>query len=217
MKWLWGAVGFVAVFFIAYFIASATGRPVHLDRVSTVSSSGPTGSRWYLIVGKGPDQVRLGIPGTSKHLSDPGDPTPVLVAKRLIPKGMPGLIVATNSMYWAATTIPGKDIEVGAIADPSYLNGRAAAVDILPGEQIITSDFASPVPSMTVLVATEPIPKGTSGSTVVANGMYRATVPRPQQRQVGAISDPSYLRDRASVADIQLGQQLTEANFPATG
>ena len=70
---------------------------------------------------------------------------------------------------------------------------------------------------MTVLVATEPIPKGTPGSRVVTNGMYRATVSRPQDRQVGAISDPAYLRGRASVADIQLGQQLTEANFPARG
>jgi hypothetical protein len=43
--------------------------------------------------------------------------------------------------------------------------------------------------------------------------MYRATVTPTPQREVGAISDPSYLRDRASVADIQLGQQLTEANF----
>lgn len=140
---------------------------------------------------------------------------PVLVAKQLIPKGTPGLIVATNGMY-AATTLPPKEIEVGAVADPSYLKGRAAAVDILPGEQILASDFAS-VPSMTVLVATERIPKGTPGSIVVANGMYRATVPRPQQRQVGAISDPSYLMDRESVEDIQLGQQLTEANFPARG
>ena len=68
-----------------------------------------------------------------------------------------------------------------------------------------------------VLVATEPIPKGTPGSIVVANGMYRATVSRPQERQVGAISDPSYLRGRASFADIHLGQQITEANFPARG
>ena len=148
-----------------------------------------------------------------------GCPTPILVAKQLIPKGTTGSRIARQSMY-AATTLPPNDIEVGAIADPAYLNGRAAAVDILPGEQIIASDFASAlrgVPSMTVLVATEPILKGTPGSTVVANGMYRATVPRPQQRQVGAISDPSYLMDRASVADIQLGQQLTEANFPARG
>jgi hypothetical protein len=147
-------------------------------------------------------------------------PMTVLLAKRLIPKGTSGSTVATNVMYQAHTLQPEEEPEVGAIADPAYLNGRAAAVDILPGEQIIASDFASAlrgVPSMTVLVATEPILKGTPGSTVVANGMYRATVPRPQQRQVGAISDPSYLMDRASVADIQLGQQLTEANFPARG
>ena len=145
------------------------------------------------------------------------DPTPVLVAKQFIPKGTPGLLIGRQSMY-AATTLPSNEVEVGAVADPSYLHGHAAAVDILPGEQIIASDFtASGLASTVVLVATEPILKGTPGSTVVANGMYRATVPRPQDRQVGAISDPSYLRGRASVADIQLGQQLTEANFPATG
>jgi hypothetical protein len=143
-------------------------------------------------------------------------PTPVLVAKQLIPKGTPGSFLATSTMY-AATTLPPNEVEVGAVADPSYLNGQAAAVDILPGEQIVASDFASGVASMTVLVATEPIPKGTPGSIVVANGMYRATVSRPQERQVGAISDPSYLRGRASFADIHLGQQLTEANFPARG
>ena len=70
---------------------------------------------------------------------------------------------------------------------------------------------------MTVLVATARIPKGTPGSTVVANGMYRATVSRPKERQIDAISDPANLRGRASVADIHLGQQLTETNFPARG
>lgn len=145
------------------------------------------------------------------------EPTSVLVAKQRIPKGTPGLIVATNGMY-QATTLPSKEVEVGAVADPSYLNGHAAAVDILPGEQIIASDFtASGLAPGPVLVATQRIPKGTPGSIVVANGMYRATVSPPQEHQVGAISDPSYLRGRASVADIHLGQQLTEANFPARG
>jgi hypothetical protein len=75
---------------------------------------------------------------------------------------------------------------------------------------------SGPAP-LTVLVATERIPTGTPGSIVLENGMYRATVSRPQQREVGAISDPAYLGGRASVADIHLGQQLTEANFPARG
>jgi Flp pilus assembly protein CpaB len=69
-------------------------------------------------------------------------PTPVLVAKQLIPTGTPGSIVATNSMY-APTTLPRKEVEVGAVSDPSYLAGRAAAVDIFPGQQITSADFAA--------------------------------------------------------------------------
>jgi len=69
-------------------------------------------------------------------------PTPVLVAKQLIPTGTPGSIVATNGMY-APTTLPRKEVEVGAVADPSYLAGRAAAVDIFPGQQITATDFAA--------------------------------------------------------------------------
>jgi Flp pilus assembly protein CpaB len=69
-------------------------------------------------------------------------PTPVLVAKQLIPKGTPGTIVASQSMY-APTTLPRKEVEVGAIADPSYLSGRAASADIFPGQQFTSTDFAA--------------------------------------------------------------------------
>lgn len=69
-------------------------------------------------------------------------PTPVLVAKRLIPAGTPGTLVAQQSMY-AATTLPAKEVEVGAVADPSYLSGRAAATDIFPGQQFTATDFAA--------------------------------------------------------------------------
>ena len=69
-------------------------------------------------------------------------PTPVLVAKQLIPTGTPGSVVATNSMY-APTTLPQKEVEVGAVSDPSYLAGRAAATDIFPGQQITSADFAA--------------------------------------------------------------------------
>jgi len=69
-------------------------------------------------------------------------PTPVLMAKQYIPKGTPGALVASGQMY-APTTIPRKEVEVGAIADPSYLSGRAAAVEIFPGAQLTTADFAA--------------------------------------------------------------------------
>jgi Flp pilus assembly protein CpaB len=69
-------------------------------------------------------------------------PTPVLQAKQLIPAGTPGNIVASSQMY-VATTLPAKEIEVGALADPQYLAGRAAAVDIYPGQQFTAADFAA--------------------------------------------------------------------------
>ena len=64
----------------------------------------------------------------------------VLVAKQRIPTGTPGSIVLSQSMY-AATTLPPKEREDGAFADSSYLNGHAAAVDILPGQQLTETNF----------------------------------------------------------------------------
>jgi Flp pilus assembly protein CpaB len=76
------------------------------------------------------------------RVSGENAPTPVLVAKRLIPAGTPGSLVASEGMY-APTTLPAKEVEVGAIADPSYLSGRAAAADIFPGQQFTATDFAA--------------------------------------------------------------------------
>ena len=69
-------------------------------------------------------------------------PTPVLVAKQLIPAGTPGSLVASQSMY-APTTLPQKEVVVGAISDPAYLSGRAAAVEIFPGSQLTAESFAA--------------------------------------------------------------------------
>ena len=69
-------------------------------------------------------------------------PTPVLQANRLIPAGTPGTLVASQSMY-TSTTLPQKEVVVGAIEDPAYLSGRAAATDIFPGAQLTSTDFAA--------------------------------------------------------------------------
>ena len=69
-------------------------------------------------------------------------PTPVLVAKRLIPRGTSGSLIASQAMY-APTTLPRKEVVVGAVSDPQYLVGRAAAADILPGQQFTAVDFAA--------------------------------------------------------------------------
>jgi Flp pilus assembly protein CpaB len=75
------------------------------------------------------------------RVSSENAPTPVLVAKQLIPKGTPGTLAASASMY-VATTLPQKEVVVGAITDPTYLVGRAAATDVLPGAQITSADFS---------------------------------------------------------------------------
>jgi Flp pilus assembly protein CpaB len=69
-------------------------------------------------------------------------PTPVLVAKQVIQKGTPGALVASQTMY-QPTTLPRKEVDVGAIADPQYLAGRATAADIFPGQQLTDADFAA--------------------------------------------------------------------------
>ena len=69
-------------------------------------------------------------------------PTPVLVAKQYIPAGTPGNLVASGAMY-VPTTLPRKEVEVGAISDPQYLAGRAASVEIFPGHQFTATDFAT--------------------------------------------------------------------------
>jgi Flp pilus assembly protein CpaB len=76
------------------------------------------------------------------RVSGENAPTPVLVAKRYIPAGTPGTLVASQAMY-QSTTLPAKDVEVGAIADPAYLSGRAASVEIFPGHQFLSTDFAA--------------------------------------------------------------------------
>jgi Flp pilus assembly protein CpaB len=41
------------------------------------------------------------------------------------------------------TTLPQKDVEVGAISDPALLTGQATATDIYPGQQLTSADFAA--------------------------------------------------------------------------
>ena len=67
--------------------------------------------------------------------------TPVLVAKNLIPMGTSGTIIAKQELFQVAS-LPKNDLKVGAISDPAYLNGRIAAGDIFPGQQITTADLS---------------------------------------------------------------------------
>ena len=71
-----------------------------------------------------------------------GSPVPVLVAKRLIPKGTPGSVILKKGLY-VPTTLPCSETKPGAIGDPPYLLGKVAAVDLFPGQQLTEADFSS--------------------------------------------------------------------------
>ena len=75
-------------------------------------------------------------------VNDSTAPTPVLVAKSLIPKGTSGTVIAEKELFQAAT-LPKDDLKTGAISDPAYLNGRVAVADIFPGQQITTADVSA--------------------------------------------------------------------------
>ena len=70
---------------------------------------------------------------------------------------------------------------------------------------------------VTVLVAGETIPKGTSGNVLASKGLYTATTIRESQLRDGAISDPSSLRGSVAAREILEGSQLTAADFTAAG
>jgi Flp pilus assembly protein CpaB len=75
-------------------------------------------------------------------VNDSTAPTPVLVAKNLIPKGTSGTVIAEKQLFQAAT-LAKDDLKIGAISDPAYLNGRVAVADIFPGQQITTADLSA--------------------------------------------------------------------------
>jgi len=71
--------------------------------------------------------------------------------------------------------------------------------------------------TVTVLVASQTIPKGTAGSVVDAKDLYTVTTIRESQLLEGAMSDPATLRDQVATREIFEGAQLTSADFGAAG
>src|SRR5918993_3173423 len=70
---------------------------------------------------------------------------------------------------------------------------------------------------VTVLVAKQTIPKGTSGTVVASKDLYTVTTIRESQLLEGAISDPATLRDKVATREIFEGAQLTAVDFGAAG
>jgi pilus assembly protein CpaB len=70
---------------------------------------------------------------------------------------------------------------------------------------------------VTVLVARDSIPKGTSGTVLASKSLYTATTIRESQLREGAISDPASLRGTVATREILEGAQLTSSDFVAAG
>ena len=68
---------------------------------------------------------------------------------------------------------------------------------------------------VTVLIARQDIPKGTSGAVIAQKGLFTATTIRESQLLEGAFSDPSSLRDRVTTKEIFANAQLTASDFGA--
>lgn len=70
---------------------------------------------------------------------------------------------------------------------------------------------------VTVLVARESIPKGTSGTVLASKALYTATTMRESQLREGAISDPASLQGTVATREVFEGSQLTSADFAPAG
>src|SRR5215216_299514 len=66
---------------------------------------------------------------------------------------------------------------------------------------------------VTVLVAKQQLPKGSSGDSIAGKGLFQATGLKREQVKEGAITDPSSLRGQVAARTIVPGQQLTIADF----
>src|SRR5512132_575850 len=72
-------------------------------------------------------------------------PASVLVARSLIEKGTPGDYIGSNQQFQVAS-VPGKELQAGALTDPAALSGRVAVTKIYPGQQLTAEAFAYATP-----------------------------------------------------------------------
>jgi Flp pilus assembly protein CpaB len=70
---------------------------------------------------------------------------------------------------------------------------------------------------VTVLIAKQDIPKGTSGTVIAANSLFRSTTMRESQLREGAFSDPTNLTGKVATGEIYKGAQLSAIDFRAGG
>jgi Flp pilus assembly protein CpaB len=78
-----------------------------------------------------------------RALNQNADPVTVLVAKKPLPKGSSGDLLAEKGLF-QATGFKREQVRGGAITDPSALRGLVATHEIVKGQQLTAGDFAKP-------------------------------------------------------------------------
>ena len=97
-----------------------------------------------------------------------------------------------------------------AFAILAALLAAGALMAFISGYKRSLDASAEPV---TVLVAKERMPKGSSGDLIAEKGLFQATALKREQVKEGAITDPASLRSQVAKHEIVRGQQLTTADF----
>jgi Flp pilus assembly protein CpaB len=99
----------------------------------------------------------------------------------------------------------------------AFLAALLAGVSIIAYLNRYRASLESQGALVTVLVARESIPKGTSGTVLASKALYTATTMRESQLREGAISDPSSLQGTVATHEVFEGSQLTAADFAPAG
>ena len=100
------------------------------------------------------------------------------------------------------------------VAGAAALLAGALILIYLNGYRNSVQSEGAPV---TVLIAQENIPKGTSGAVIGSKNLFRTTTMRESQLREGAFSDPANLKGQVVTQEIFKGSQLTTASFAPGG
>jgi pilus assembly protein CpaB len=97
-----------------------------------------------------------------------------------------------------------------AFAGVAAVLAAGALMVFISGYKRSVDASAEPV---TVLVAKDTLPKGSSGDLIAQKGLFQATGLKREQVKEGAITDPASLRGQVATHEIVRGQQLTTDDF----
>ena len=161
------------------------------------------------------------VHGVENRVNAAGEVVPAFVAKGVI-KANTSAEAAIAGGAFEQANIPRHLLAVGAVTTLSQLAGKVAAVDILPGEQILASRFVSSLERPSLL----PIPEGHQALTVqadMANSVGGFVQPGDHVSVIAKVDVPKgtgstavthYLVQNVSV--LAVGQTIASANGTKT-